>query len=145
MRDAPHAAALFAAAAAAALAASGCNRPDPPIGSTEGFLITDTCTCDGSGVTLLPKLAVATETRRSDVAIRPFSAPAPARTIALVWRRGGARALALGKVAEAVRTAVWPAAPNPPSTPSRIAAASRGARPHGAKARPTRGRRAPRR
>jgi LysR family hydrogen peroxide-inducible transcriptional activator len=101
----------------------------------------------GSGVTLLPKLAVPTETRRSDVAIRPFSAPPPARTIALVWRRGGARAIALGKVAEVVRAAVWPAAPNAsaPAVPARVAAATRSVRAHARKARPAAGRRAPKR
>jgi LysR family hydrogen peroxide-inducible transcriptional activator len=64
-------------------------------------------------VTLLPTLAVPTETRRSDVAVRAFAGPVPSRTLALVWRRGGARALALHKVAEIVRAAVWPS-----STPS---------------------------
>jgi len=64
----------------------------------------------GGGVTLLPSLAVPTETRRSDVAIRAFAAPAPARTVALVWRRGGARTVALHKVAEVVREAGWPRA-----------------------------------
>jgi LysR family hydrogen peroxide-inducible transcriptional activator len=41
----------------------------------------------GAGVTLLPELAVATETRRAELSIRPFTQPAPRRTIALVWRR----------------------------------------------------------
>ncbi len=42
----------------------------------------------GAGVTLLPQLAVAAETRHCAVRTRAFTAPAPGRTIALVWRRG---------------------------------------------------------
>jgi LysR family hydrogen peroxide-inducible transcriptional activator len=41
----------------------------------------------GAGVTLLPKLALATETSRSDLRVRTFSDPAPNRTLALVWRK----------------------------------------------------------
>ena len=40
----------------------------------------------GSGVTLLPALAVPVENRRGQVEVRPFSGAAPTRTIALVWR-----------------------------------------------------------
>jgi LysR family hydrogen peroxide-inducible transcriptional activator len=38
----------------------------------------------GSGVTLLPQLAVKTEAARARLKVRPFASPAPARTIALV-------------------------------------------------------------
>lgn len=42
----------------------------------------------GSGVTLLPELAVPVENRRGQLEIRPFRGPhAPSRTIALVWRK----------------------------------------------------------
>jgi LysR family hydrogen peroxide-inducible transcriptional activator len=40
----------------------------------------------GAGITLLPSLAVSVENRRSQLAIRPFTKPAPGRTIVLVWR-----------------------------------------------------------
>lgn len=40
----------------------------------------------GAGVTLLPELAVATESRHAKLALRPFTQPVPKRTIALVWR-----------------------------------------------------------
>jgi LysR family hydrogen peroxide-inducible transcriptional activator len=40
----------------------------------------------GSGITLLPKLAVEVENRRGQIEIRPFVPPAPSRTIALIWR-----------------------------------------------------------
>jgi LysR family hydrogen peroxide-inducible transcriptional activator len=42
---------------------------------------------DGAGVTLLPRLAVDTETRHATLSIRPFAAPAPSRTLVLAWRR----------------------------------------------------------
>lgn len=41
----------------------------------------------GAGVTLLPRLAVATENRRGALAIRPIAEPAPSRTLAVAWRR----------------------------------------------------------
>jgi LysR family transcriptional regulator, hydrogen peroxide-inducible genes activator len=40
----------------------------------------------GSGITLLPQIAVAVENRRGQLEIRSFTAPAPHRTIALIWR-----------------------------------------------------------
>jgi LysR family hydrogen peroxide-inducible transcriptional activator len=46
----------------------------------------------GAGVTLLPRLAEAVETRRADLAIVPFARPAPYRTIGLAWRRSTPRA-----------------------------------------------------
>ena len=59
----------------------------------------------GLGVTLLPALAVPTEAERAGLHVRPFAAPAPARTIALVWRRRSPIAGALRKVAAKVREA----------------------------------------
>lgn len=41
----------------------------------------------GLGVTLLPEMAMALESRASDVAIARFAEPAPARTIGMVWRK----------------------------------------------------------
>jgi LysR family transcriptional regulator, hydrogen peroxide-inducible genes activator len=40
----------------------------------------------GTGITLLPELAVSVENRRAQLEIRPFARPAPGRTIGLVWR-----------------------------------------------------------
>ena len=48
---------------------------------------------DDDVMTLLPELAVPTETRgRRDLVVRPFRAPAPSRTIGLAWRRSSPRA-----------------------------------------------------
>jgi LysR family hydrogen peroxide-inducible transcriptional activator len=47
----------------------------------------------GDLMTLLPELALGVETRaRRDLAVRPFRAPAPCRTIGLAWRPSSARA-----------------------------------------------------
>jgi LysR family hydrogen peroxide-inducible transcriptional activator len=59
----------------------------------------------GTGVTLLPELAVATETARSELRVRPFSSPVPHRTLALVWRRKSPLAPALAELARGIREA----------------------------------------
>lgn len=59
----------------------------------------------GTGVTLLPELAVAVEAKRAELSIRPFAQPAPKRTIALVWRRRSPLGSALRQLAMTVRVA----------------------------------------
>jgi LysR family transcriptional regulator, hydrogen peroxide-inducible genes activator len=59
----------------------------------------------GAGVTLLPQLAVATETARAALCTRPFADPPPYRTIAMVWRKRSALAAALRQVAATIATA----------------------------------------
>jgi LysR family hydrogen peroxide-inducible transcriptional activator len=59
----------------------------------------------GVGVTLLPGLAVTTETRRAELSIRAFAQPGPGRTIALVWRKRSPLAPALRRLAGTARTA----------------------------------------
>jgi len=59
----------------------------------------------GTGVTLLPRLAIATESRRADLLVRPFAEPVPHRTLGLVWRRGSPLATALEEIADTVRAA----------------------------------------
>lgn len=66
----------------------------------------------GAGVTLLPELAVPTETSRAALRVRPFGAPVPHRTIALVWRKRAPFADALRQVANTVRGAY----PHPPAS-----------------------------
>ena len=58
----------------------------------------------GAGITLLPSIAVPTETNRSQLSIRSFSRPEPFRTIVLGWRRRSALAGTLRKMAETIRT-----------------------------------------
>jgi LysR family hydrogen peroxide-inducible transcriptional activator len=57
----------------------------------------------GAGITLLPEIAAKTEADRAGLVLRPFDAPAPSRTIALVWRRRSALGPALKKVAAVLR------------------------------------------
>ena len=64
----------------------------------------------GAGVTLLPELAVETETRRADLKLRPFAEPAPQRTIVLAWRPASPAAEALRRLAGEIRDAY----PRPP-------------------------------
>lgn len=59
----------------------------------------------GQGITLLPTLAVPAENRRGQLEIRPLVAPAPSRTIAIVWRHRSPLAGALQEIAATVRRA----------------------------------------
>lgn len=58
-----------------------------------------------SAVTLLPELSVAVETSRAALRVRPFAPPAPARTIALAWRRRSPLDAALRRLSAAIREA----------------------------------------
>lgn len=56
-------------------------------------------------VTLLPDLALSVENRRAQLDIRPFTSPAPFRTIALVWRPRSPFADAFRRTAATLRGA----------------------------------------
>ncbi|WP_193367917.1 hydrogen peroxide-inducible genes activator [Pelagibius marinus] len=57
----------------------------------------------GIGVTLIPEMAVAVETRSAAVSIARFKNPRPSRTIGMIWRKTSPLAAQLQQVAEAVR------------------------------------------
>jgi LysR family hydrogen peroxide-inducible transcriptional activator len=64
----------------------------------------------GMGVTLIPEMAVAVETRRAPVSVARFKEPRPSRTIGMIWRRTSPLAAQLlelsevvGRAAEALR------------------------------------------
>jgi LysR family hydrogen peroxide-inducible transcriptional activator len=57
----------------------------------------------GIGVTLIPEMAVAVETRLAPVAIARFANPQPARTIGMIWRKTSPLGPQLMQVAEVVR------------------------------------------
>ena len=59
----------------------------------------------GAGVTLLPELAVPTESRRAEIAIRRFAKPAPHRTVAVAWRKRSPLGTALRRLATTMRSA----------------------------------------
>lgn len=72
----------------------------------------------GMGVTLIPEMAVAVETRSADVSVARFPAPSPSRTIGMIWRRTSPLARQLLSIADCVRQAAetvrlvpWPAPP----------------------------------
>lgn len=57
----------------------------------------------GIGVTLIPEMAVAVETRLAPVSVAAFAAPRPSRQIGMVWRRTSPLARQLVQIAEVVR------------------------------------------
>jgi LysR family transcriptional regulator, hydrogen peroxide-inducible genes activator len=59
----------------------------------------------GTGITLLPSLAVPVENRRGQLEIRPFVKPIPGRTLALVWRPRSPFGDALTQIAATLRAA----------------------------------------
>ncbi|HET8733016.1 MAG TPA: LysR substrate-binding domain-containing protein, partial [Anaeromyxobacteraceae bacterium] len=59
----------------------------------------------GAGVTLLPRLALPVENRRSELAIRRLASPEPHRTLALVWRPRSPLGPALRRLARTIAAA----------------------------------------
>jgi LysR family hydrogen peroxide-inducible transcriptional activator len=59
----------------------------------------------GAGVTLLPRMAVATESRRAQLTVRPLSDERAFRTLALVWRPTSPMGAALREIAATIRGA----------------------------------------
>ncbi|NUB45574.1 LysR family transcriptional regulator [Fertoebacter nigrum] len=57
----------------------------------------------GIGVTLIPEMAVAVETRSASVCIARLKSPQPSRTIGMIWRKTNPLAAQLGQIAEVVR------------------------------------------
>jgi LysR family hydrogen peroxide-inducible transcriptional activator len=56
----------------------------------------------GIGVTLIPEMAVAVETRSAPVSVSRFRNPQPSRTIGMVWRRTSPLARQLRQISEVV-------------------------------------------
>lgn len=87
----------------------------------------------GAGVTLLPTIAVPTETHRSQLSIRMLERPVPFRTIVLGWRRRSAMADTLRTVAETLRVTVerdWEILEGTGAAPERGEQTDRAARSH---------------
>jgi LysR family hydrogen peroxide-inducible transcriptional activator len=59
----------------------------------------------GIGVTLIPEMAVAVETRSAPVSIARFESPRPSRTIGMVWRKTSPLTKQLLAISEVVRLA----------------------------------------
>src|SRR5579872_1742287 len=56
----------------------------------------------GIGVTLIPEMAVAVETRSASVSVARFTNPQPSRTIGMVWRKTSPLARQLAQISEVV-------------------------------------------
>jgi LysR family hydrogen peroxide-inducible transcriptional activator len=72
----------------------------------------------GIGVTLIPEMAVAVETRSAPVAVARFENPQPSRTVGMIWRKTSPLQDQLSEVAGIVRRA----AQGTPLTPKEVAA-----------------------
>jgi LysR family hydrogen peroxide-inducible transcriptional activator len=57
----------------------------------------------GIGVTLIPEMAVAVETRSASVSVARFKSPQPSRTIGMIWRKTSPLANQLMQISEVVR------------------------------------------
>lgn len=64
------------------------------------------------GMTLIPEMAIPTETSRNSIRILPFAEPQPSRQIGLAWRRSHHRSKDMDALAMAI-IAVAPHAPQP--------------------------------
>ncbi len=65
----------------------------------------------GAGITLLPRLSLPVENRRSELAVRRIASPSPRRTLALVWRPRSPLGPALRRLATTIREACAGAEP----------------------------------
>lgn len=59
----------------------------------------------GIGVTLIPEMAVAVETRSAPVSVTRFNTPQPSRTIGMVWRKTSPLSQQLVQISDLVRDA----------------------------------------
>lgn len=57
----------------------------------------------GIGVTLIPEMAVAVETRSAAVSVAHFKNPQPSRTVGMIWRKSSPLAEQFRQIAEVVR------------------------------------------
>ena len=57
----------------------------------------------GIGITLIPEMAVPMETRSAHVSISRFDAPAPVRTIGMIWRNSTSLTAQLLQISEVIR------------------------------------------
>ncbi|MCF6306069.1 MAG: LysR substrate-binding domain-containing protein [Rhodobacteraceae bacterium] len=87
-------------------ALSFCNiEPNLPRGTLDGTTLSTLVQMVGAGigVTLIPEMAVAVETRSAEVSIAHFKAPEPSRTIGMIWRKTSPLAKQFLQISEVVR------------------------------------------
>lgn len=78
----------------------------------------------GIGVTLIPEMALAIETRSAAVSLARLAAPRPSRRIGMIWRRSSPLAEQMGQIAALVRGLNGPSPLPPPPLPPPPAAAT---------------------
>lgn len=88
-------------------ALSYCKLPSTPRDLIQGSSLSTLVQMVGAGigVTLIPQMAVAVETRSAPVSVARLPAPRPVRTIGMVWRRSTPLSSQLAEVAGIVRQA----------------------------------------
>lgn len=87
-------------------ALSFCSLPSTPRNLMEGSSLSTLVQMVGAGigVTLIPEMALSLETRSADVDIVRFPAPAPSRTIGMVWRKSSPLSNDLMQIGAIVRS-----------------------------------------
>lgn len=82
-------------------------KPAPPRELLDGSSLSTLVQMVGAGigVTLIPEMAAAVETRSAEVAVTRFAEPRPERTIGMIWRKTSPLAAQLLAIAEIVRRA----------------------------------------
>lgn len=102
-------------------ALSFCNmQPARPLELLDGSTLSTLVQMVGAGlgVTLIPEMAVAVETRSAPVSIARFNNPKPSRTIGMIWREASPLGQYLANIAEIVRqSAAVPCENTPPVLP----------------------------
>ena len=86
-------------------ALSFCNLPSSPRELMDGSSLSTLVQMVGAGigVTLIPDMAVAVETRAAPVSVARFADPQPTRTIGMVWRNSSPLSKQLQHIADVVR------------------------------------------
>jgi LysR family hydrogen peroxide-inducible transcriptional activator len=85
-------------------ALSFCNMQSPPREVLDASSLSTLVQMVGAGigVTLIPEMAVAVETRSASVSVARFENPQPSRTIGMVWRKTSPLALQLQQISEVI-------------------------------------------
>ena len=85
-------------------ALSFCNMQAPPREVLDASSLSTLVQMVGAGigVTLIPEMAVAVETRSASVSVARFKNPQPSRTIGMVWRKSSPLARQLEQISEVV-------------------------------------------
>jgi LysR family hydrogen peroxide-inducible transcriptional activator len=85
-------------------ALSFCNMQSPPREVLDASSLSTLVQMVGAGigVTLIPEMAVAVETRSATVSVARFKNPQPSRTIGMVWRKTSPLAGQLQQISEVV-------------------------------------------